>query len=271
MGNLLYSDLKRILKDKLLLVIALITALLAVIRPILSWALLHNMDKEIASTVLNGKTYFFSAFHLGDTLSLVVTILFAVILFKDFSHGTIRNKIVAGYTRTAIFFSTFLAGLIAIFTVMLLFALLTLGVSLTLFPYQQDPFGWKDLWYLLGSVGLEANLYLFVAALVAWISTGSKGTGSVVLKYMCVNAVISFGSEILTQAIQTLELQGNQASSLKVLRLIRNFDVFHHASMIGSGTTYETKTLVYMIAVPLALTAITLFLGEWRFRKSDVK
>ena len=274
MGNLLRSDLKRIYKDKLLLIIVVIAAAFAVITPLLYWVLFKALDPtamELAGLGADAKSLFFTAFNIGNDLGLVAPILIAVILYKDFSHGTIRNKIISGCSRTSIFFSTYLSGFVALFEVTLLYAFITLGVSLIFFPYQTEPFGWKDFGYLLGSLALEVNLYLFVAALVSYICVSSRNMGFVILKYLGVVMGISLVTGILSGAIMAIQMLGGQETLLKVLEVIQNINIYNYVMVIGKGTSYETKELLFMIATPPVLTAILIWLGHHKMCTKDIK
>lgn len=274
MGNLLSCDLHRIRKDKLFWIGVLVATIFAIAVPLLLWVLYRNMDTsalDVLGMTINGKSLFFAAFNISADLGLVAPPLIAVILFKDFSQGTIRNKIIAGNKRTSIFLSIYISSLIAVLGITLLYAFLTLGVSLLVFPYQQDPFGWQDFWYLLGSLGLNLNLYLFVAALITCISVSSKSTGAVVLKCLGVTMGASIVTTLLTGGITAMQALGGQDALLKILKFLQNINVYHYITVIGTGTAYKTKELIYMIATPPVLVAALLFLGGSHLRKKDIK
>ncbi len=272
MRNLIITDMRRIVKDKLLLVVGIIAAVFAVITPLLYWALFRDMDPltlEMLGVGAYAKDLFFSAFNIGNDLGLVAPVLIAVILFKDFSHGTIRNKIISGKSRTHIFLSTYISCLIALLAVTLFYALLTLGVSLLMFPYQKDPFTWDTFGYLLGSLALELNLYLFVAALVSYICVSSRNIGLVLVKYLGIVMGISFVTSILMLAGMAAQSEGKETAA-KVLEFIQNINVYNYVMVIGKGISYETKELIYMIATPLVFTAGLLFLGTNTMKKKDI-
>lgn len=272
MRNLLASDLRRIVKDKLLLVVGIIAAVFAVITPLLYWAIFQDMDAlsmEMLGVGASAKNLFFTAFNIGNDLGLVAPVLIAVILFKDFSYGTIRNKIISGKSRISIFFSTYVSCLIALFAVTLFYALITLGISLMLFPYQQDPFGWKDAWYLLGSLALELNIYLFASALVTYICVSSKNIGLVLVKYLAIVMGITMVTSILQIALMVAQSEGAETAT-KILEFVQNINIYNYVMVIGKGTSYETKELLFMIATPLVFTSGLLLLGTSKLKKKDI-
>ncbi len=272
MRNLIASDLRRVVKDKLLMVVIIVAAAFAVLTPLLYWVLFKGMDAmtvEMLGVGTYAKDLFFTAFNIGNDLGLVAPVLIAVILFKDFSHGTIRNKIIAGKSRTHIFVSTYVTCLIVLFAVTLFYALLTLGVSLLMFPYQEAPFDWACLGYTLGSLLLELNLYLFVAALVSYICVSSRNIGLVLVKYLGISMGVAFVTSALQIAVMAVEVEGNE-TALKILEFVQNINIYNYVMVIGKGTSYGTKELLFMIFTPLVLTAGIFFLGVNKIRKKDI-
>lgn len=272
MRNLILTDLRRVLKDKLLIVIVSIAAGFAVITPLLYWAIFESMDNisaEMLGVAATAKDLFFTAFNIGNDLGLVAPVLIAVILFKDFSHGTIRNKIISGKSRADIFISTYICCLITLFAVTLFYALCTLGFSLLFFPYQDDPFTWSSFGYLLGSLALEFNLYLFVAALVSYICVSSRNIGLVLVKYLGIVMGISFATSILQLAGMAAQAEGKE-KMLDILETVQNINIYNYVMVIGKGTSYETKELLFMIFTPLVLTAGMVFLGVNKLKKKDI-
>ena len=168
MRNLLKTDIQRVLKDRLFMILCIIAGAFALVGPLLYKLLFNALEVEemlgMLGMSVNGKSLFFNAFKPGDNFGLVAPILLAVILCKDFSHGTIRNKIICGKSRTSIFFSLFSTALIFICGIMLAHALITLAIALLFFEYQEAAFTWKDFGYLILSVGFEMLVFSFIAA-----------------------------------------------------------------------------------------------------------
>ena len=145
MIDLLKTDLKRAVKDKMFIVLCIIGGAFAVITPILYKVIfvLLGIDEEamqefevLGMGFASAKSVFFSAFSLSNNFGLILPVLVAIILCKDFSHGTIRNKIICGKSRTSIYFSLLITCVILICSFILAHALLTLFISLIFFDYQ---------------------------------------------------------------------------------------------------------------------------------------
>ena len=101
MINLIKTDTKRILKDKLFLVVCIIALCLSVFMPLLYKAMFSGMevveeDMFAEMFMISGKSLFFDSFSAGNNMGLIAPVFIAIIICKDFSQGTIRNKIICG-------------------------------------------------------------------------------------------------------------------------------------------------------------------------------
>ena len=151
MTNLIRSDFKKFFKDKLFLVVCILAVVFVVITPLLYIVLfgtmgeIDPMTESLLSGYITAKGQFFGAFSFGNNLGLIAPLLIGIILCKDFSFGTVRNKIICGHTRTSIFLSVFTVCATTLFGIVLAHALLTLAISLPFFDYQSTPFEAADL------------------------------------------------------------------------------------------------------------------------------
>jgi ABC-type transport system involved in multi-copper enzyme maturation permease subunit len=189
MTNLLAVDFKRILKDKLFLIVCILAAVFAVMTPLLYTLLLGGMEDMLGAVGLSmsAKSQFFDSFSLGNNLGLIAPVLFAIILCKDFGQGTLRNKLISGNARASILLSMFTVTFVVLFGVMLLHALLTLGLALFFFPYAEGTaFSLGELGYFFTSLALELVLYVFLAALVVWLCAVMKNVGLVIVGYIAI-------------------------------------------------------------------------------------
>ena len=113
MIDLLKADLKRAVKDKLFIVLSIIAVVFAFITPLLYKFIFEIMEVDVESMqeldiisgTINAKAMFFGAFSLGNNFGLILPLFVAIIICKDFSSGTIRNKIICGKSRASIYFS----------------------------------------------------------------------------------------------------------------------------------------------------------------------
>lgn len=271
MRNLLKTDLQRVLKDKLFIALCIIAGAFAFVGPVLYKLLFSALNAEELLSMLgmevNGKMLFFNAFKPGDNFGLVAPILIAIILCKDFSHGTIRNKIICGKSRTSVFLSLFTTAWIYICGIILAHALLTLLLSLMFFEYQATAFTWKDLGYLLLSIGFEILVFSFIAALIIFLCVSMRKAGLVIVLYI---AVVFFFAIVGGVTMIAEQFSTPDTSAAKLLEIFNKINIFS-STLIGGSTSYSISDLLYIILPPVLGTALFGWLGLKIFKKKDLK
>ncbi|MBE6740209.1 MAG: hypothetical protein E7565_07820 [Ruminococcaceae bacterium] len=277
MNRLVKSDFKRFFKDKLFLVVIILAFVFAVITPLLYVAVfgamgeIDPMTEEMLSGYVNAKGQFFGAFSFGNNLGLIAPLLIGIILFKDFSFGTIRNKIISGHSRTSIFFSIFTVCTVMLFGIVLAHALLTLAVSLPFFDYQSTPFVLSDFWYLLQSLLFEFFVYLFAAAFMSWLCVTQKNVGMVIVMYIAVVFGATMIAGILQMVLIVIRENPKMENVVSVLDFVQRINVFNSSASIGLGTSYKAEDFVYFVFVPLVFTSGLTAHGIWKFSRKDLK
>ncbi len=270
MRNLYIMDVKRILKDKLFFVTFILAVVFAVINPLLNKLLFGLIDmEEMVGELLgmNAKSMFFSAFAPGDNLGLIMPILIAIIVCKDFSQGTVRNKIISGKSRTKIYISHLLASATVMCVLMLLHALLTLGVSLLFFSYQETAFTINDLGYLMVSILFELLVYVAVSAIVTFIATLAKNMGVCIVLYLAV----AMGLAIIGAITLMVGMFLDPTSKYYTLFEIVNALNIYTSTQIGGGVTYSFKEVAYILISPIVITAGATALGIVKFKRKNLK
>ena len=175
------------------------------------------LTEEMLAGYITAKGQFFSSFSFGNNLGLIAPLLIGIILYKDFSFGTIRNKIISGHSRTSIFLSNFIVCLTMLFGIILAHALLTLGISLPFFEYQTTPFKIADFWYLLESLLFELLVYTFVAAFISWLCAKMNNIGMIIVMYIAVVLGFTMIASILQVVIMVIETQPNMEKTTNIL------------------------------------------------------
>lgn len=281
MLKLLKVDFKRVLKDKLFLVMCILAVVFAAVTPLLYVAILGTLGVETGEMSemldalgmsINAKSMFFQSFSLGNNLGLILPVLLAIILCKDYSHGTVRNKIISGNSRTSIFMSMYSICFCVLFGVITLHALLTLLISLIFFPYQSTDFVASDIGYFFLSLLFEALLFLFVAALVSFLCACTKNMGLAIVGYVAIVMIMSVVTSILQfGAIMLPVADGESSFALKAVEFLQDINVFNFAAVIGVGTKYSVREILCCVLSPVISTAALIFLGIFKFKSKDIK
>ena len=274
MGSLLQADFRRILKDKLLLVMGILAVVFALITPLLYVAIAYgigDLGEEMISSMFTGKAQFFGSFSIGNNLGLIAPVLLAIALCKDFSFGTIRNKIIAGKSRSAIFLSLFITCSVTLIAVMLLHAFMGLGVSLIFFDYQPTEFTVSDFWYFLESLAFSLLVLLCISALLSWLCASMKNVGLVIVLYIAISFVLVMAGSIIQVAMSVLQLMDGYENWVSVMEFLNRINIGNSTLYIGTGTEYTLEDVLYL-TLPTT-TGILAFvgLGLWSFNKKDLK
>ena len=268
MRNLYITDLKRILKDKLFMVTCILAGVFALINPLLNKVLFSALElDEILGSTVNAKSMLFSSFLPGDNLGLIMPILVSIIVCKDFSQGTVRNKIISGKSRTVIYLSHFLSAATVMCGVMLMHALLTLLVSLCFFPYQQSEFTAGDFGYLMISLLFAMILFFAISAIATFFATTAKNIGICLLLYLAVSFGLSLIGAIFQVAIAFID---PTSASYDIIEFVNALNIYTSA-LIGAGTSYGAKEVIYILLSPVLITAGTTLLGIRIFNRKNLK
>ncbi len=277
MTRLIKSDFKKFFQDKLFLIVCILAVIFAVITPLIYIVLFafigeDPMTEEILSGLVSAKGQFFSSFSFGNNLGVIAPLLIGIILCKDFSSGTVRNKIISGHSRTSILLSLFTVCFTMLFGIVLAHALLTLGISLPFFGYQPTPFEIADLWCFLESLLFEFLVYLFVAAFISWLCVVMKNMGLVIVTYIAVVFGATMIGSILQVAMMVLaEIEIGMEWLIDLLDFLQHINVFMFSANIGLGTSYATSDVLYYVLPPLVGAAALLCHGIFKFRRKDLK
>ncbi len=277
MNGLIRSDFKKFFQDKLFLVVCILAVIFAAVTPLLYAVLfsgmgeLDPMTEELLAGYVSAKGQFFGAFSFGNNLGLIAPLLIGIIFYKDFSFGTVRNKIISGHSRTSIFLSMMFVCAVMLFGIVLLHALLTLGISLPFFDYQSTPFEIKDFWYLLESLGFMLLIYICVAAFVSWLCVTMKNVGLVIVMYIAVVFGCTMIAGILQGVSMVMALEPDMEKTVKVLDFFQRINVFNSSATIGLGTEYTAEDVWYNVLPPMVGTVVLLGHGIWSFKRKDLK
>ncbi|MBR5134515.1 MAG: hypothetical protein IKV35_02840 [Clostridia bacterium] len=275
MRELLKMDFRRVLKDKLLIVMLILATVFAVMTPLmyagLEWILGGEDGGMMFGLNFYAKQQFFAAFSIGSDFGLIAPVFLAIVLCKDFFSGTVRNKIIAGKSRASIFASLFTVCATVMVAVMLFYAFVTLGCSLIFFDYQAEPFEAADLAYFFESLAFSILVLIAVSSLLSWLCVAMKNVGLVIVMYVA----FSFGT-VIVGSIASVAIPLMEASEVNefIVDLVRFFDrlnIGNAVAYIGVGTEYELKDVLYLTIVPIAETLGLFGLGFLKFKKKDLK
>ena len=271
MLNLIKTDLIRVVKDKLFLVTCILCVVFAAITPLL-YKGIYLLDPDLmdmmGSDLVSPIGQFFGAFSLGNNFGPIAPVLIILILCKDFSHGTIRNKIISGHPRLSIFGAMYSVCAIVLMALVFIHAALTMLLSMALFPNAKIA---VDGQYFMLSLLFEILVYLFVAAFLTWMWASMKNTGLVIVTYVATMLGLSLLSTIFMGVEAVLPYTNVAPKWLDALQIFQNCNLFYSSAFIGIGEEYTTREVVGYLLSPAIFGGGLLTLGFLKFRKRDLK
>ena len=276
MAKLLKVDLKRIFKDKLLLVVAIIGVVLALTTPLIYkfiYLFLGADDTGLLESLLSIKTMFYSSFSLSNNIGFIIPVFLLIIMSKDFSYGTIRNKIISGSSRTNVFLSMFISCSIVIVLAMLAYAALNGLLTVALFSNEMASITKEGVLYFVLSILFEILIYIFIAALLSFINVFAKNAGLKIILYVALAFGLMMIYSIVQVSMSVLIINGTENQLLiDLLEALLKLNVFYsNAGIIGAVDKYIAEDIIYILVSTILGTGLFVFLGIVSMNKKDIK
>lgn len=198
----------------------------------------------------------------------------------EFSQGTIRNKIIAGNSKSKVYITLFISGLI--FTLLLLFSYIGLNVAIGSIAGGFDANGTIANVGLLGSgkgspeffvklMVLTVLVYTFITAFTLFFATLFRNVGPCIPIVIVFLMMCYFGAAILSLISEDAE------NVMKFINPLYGISC-PHVSMEPVGehsyisyVAIENDAFIASIVMNLVYSAIFFFGGLLIFKKRDVK
>ncbi|MBO4703884.1 MAG: ABC transporter permease [Bacilli bacterium] len=196
MINLLKADFFRVLRTK----IVYISLIIAVILPLFI-AVVNGLTAMATASLYSegyepspaGDTLLGNTFSPVMSFSYIFAVFPVIVIMMDFGNGTLRNKIIHGYTRQQIYAAHFIVSLIHITAITLIFvttnvvSALVLGIS----EVPADLISAYLVYYLVGFLGV-----VMVASLGCCMALSLGNAGAIVITILGTLVLTYLGSII---------------------------------------------------------------------------
>lgn len=259
MLNLLRADFYKFKLDKTFLVILVILMGFVMMNTVTYFILRYmELDPALGALIgeMNGKGLFLMSFNLFNNVGLLIPVVLCLFIGKEFTFGTIRNKLITGKSRTEVYlshlFTVFVMGLLlsafyAIMSLLVGSVFLGFGTAIT------------------GKVIVD-TLKIFLFGLILSIFSYTISTFfSFVLKNTTFAIVLSIVT-LLVIGIVATTLTGLNATLDKVL----GFTVIGQSLAVMSGNVSTIMGLKILLSTVVFCGLIT-FLGIVHFKHADLK
>lgn len=287
MKRLLALELHRLGKQTSTKVIAIILFLLSAINVLSAFAVESQFD-EFA---INARSIIESSFQLGQIQILLIGILTSLFIATDIQQGTIRNKIIAGYSKQIIYLVQMLMSVIITVAALMLFHLLpVIMIPWITFPITSDDAG--SLGNFLILTGFGYFLIIVGVLFTSWISLKTKNLGGAIIFTLLIfvlGPTLTVIARVITESVVLVNLDAftepeayqaaldevNQAFEwiyfAQVQRLNGTGSLFNFSPPLNfaneEGVRFIWKTLTSNAVILLLVVG----LGSIRFAKTDLR
>lgn len=275
MSRLLKADFYRMLKNRL----SRIALILAIAFPVLLVLLYVGMDvlttadveEALAEDVsmFSANTVIGSVYSLTNNIGLVIPAFAGILVCTDHTNGTLRNKIIAGNRRNAIYLSHLIVSIVFAVTVITIYAAITTALALIFFPFSKDP-----------SVNLGLEVFRFITyGTMTFVFAASVSTlFAMTFRNMAPTIIFSIVLSVVLMAVNSVLMLIDYSAFRHIVYAIPTFagnflnlGSFSLSALLGgvetnTGVLYAEGMLSYLF-----FSVLNTVIGLLAFRRRDVK
>lgn len=225
-----------------------------------------------------GQNLFITSLSPAQNFGIAIPINLVCFTVLEFSHGTIRNKIITGNSKTKIYLSLILSGLVFTFALIISYSLLCLALGSIFGGFNINgnaglTGGLLNVEYFWRLIVLAVLSYTVITVVAIFFATLFRNIGP------CIPVVIILlmGCYIFASLVSTLGLLGDEVKFIEgAYKASVYFNPIH--SVVANETNQETGKLfisneAFISEIINNVVYIGLFLtgGLLIFKKRDVK
>lgn len=256
MLNLLRSDFYRLFRSKSYYICMAVAFALSILEIVIVYMMNKTSGNNVSTTAFNGFAFGMSAFT-GGNIPMLLGITTAIYVAADFAHGTMKNVVSKGFSKIHIYLSKLITMIVASF--LFLFAtMLVATISATIISGKLGEFTGEYVWQVFKILGIELLLYAALTSILLLVSMVVKNLGGVIAINMIYILIFDQLFFSLLQLIAKDKILFTKYSLLN--------NITFYAGEVIEGSDYLRSALVALV-----ILVITIALGLFVFKKSDVK
>lgn len=282
MGNLFKAFLFKLRKDLTFRITLFIGLGLAVLMTLIYFGIdmavkaLEENPSAYKFVFCTGQNLFINSLSPAQNFGIAIPINLITFTVLEFTQGTIRNKIIAGNSKTKIYFSLILSGLVFTFVLIITYSLLCLGLGsifggfdingVTMSGKLNPEFFWK-------LILLSVLAYILITVATIFFATLLRNVGP------CIPIVILLllGCYLISTIFNTIGLLGEEIKGIKVAaKVMEVINPLYSLSTLSSDPETGLLTITnegfwWEIGNNIFYTGLFLGFGLLIFKKRDVK
>lgn len=261
MGNLFKAYLFKLRKDLAFRITLIIGGGLAILMTLLFLLI----EKITGEAMLNGQMMLIMSLSPVQNFGIAIPVNLITFTVLEFSQGTIRNKIIAGYSKGQIYISIFLTGLVFTLTLASVYALLCFGLGSVFGGF--DPHGaiagasTLAPYYIPKIIAVAVLCYVSITSFTIFFATLFRSIGPTI-------PVVIVG---LMFAYLVGTLLGSLFNNETIVWILRIADPLYAMSVSELGGALADETFVSALICNAVYTLLFFGLGLLIFRKRDIK
>ena len=215
MKNLLSADFLRIFKDKIFKITLIVIIIFGIVTSLFNFGLVYLIgflsspeEAEYLREYYNGYQLFIGAFNPTSSIAMVISIMSIIMVCKEFSFGTIRNKLIAGHSRLKVFLSSYITQIIFGIMMITIYSIICLLLGTLLLGFYEE-FDGKMFLKLLIIYFQSISIFIFFDSICIFICHLCKSVGFSIVIYVA----FIFGYDIantIVEAVMTVYLSDNK-------------------------------------------------------------
>lgn len=262
MNKLLKADFYALIKSKMLYILIAI----CIILPIISMALLKGIDTilqdeesfALGLSLTTGRRIILSNFNISSNVGLLVPIFAGIFTMSDVRHGTLRNKVTTGKSRTKIYFSHLIVSITFSLAMVLISILISLLGSLILFKYGY-PLDKNEAFTLVRCFITGFLTFAFIATLTTFLALGTKSLPMTII----FTVVITFALNLISGFYGMVPE--------KYSYIFYFIPTFSNYLVVSYPEDLSVKVFFFGLISLLIFSSINTIFGLLLFKKKDLK
>jgi|SRR5690554_316649 len=260
MINLLKAEFTKIRKEKTFLISLVIVIVASILISFLYLGLelmVNNQAiEEIPLIEFTGKGIFLGSFSPTQNVGIIIPIVLSMIITREFSYGTIRNKVISGHNKITIFLSITIVNLIIGLFLFLVNILSSLLFGSLIMGYG-TAFTANEILFILKTIGLGLLIYSSIVMFTILIAMTVKSLGPTL--------IIVILSLLFLGLIGSLNQIPGVPNSIEIfISIIPSYQLINLANM-------NTDLVLKSTIMAIVLNVVFVALGIYIFNKQDLK
>ena len=266
MGNIFKAFLFKLKKDLSFRIIGIIGLALAVILPTILFLIdlgisQINGDGKIIHMLCTGQSLLVSSWSPTQNFGLAIPITLITLTVLEFTNGTIRNKVISGYSKTKIYLGLYFTGLLYTLVFISLYVLVCFGLGCAFggFNPKGELFSISSLGggsitpdFLWKVIVLALLAYTVIATVTIFFSTLFRNIGPSI-PVVIILIVLCAGMASISQVLALFGSDSENADSMA--KLLSGIGKFLQAiNPVHSVVVFDTKSTTEVINEELNYT-----------------